>query len=107
MLLRELFQGSEFGNAGVGENDIDTPLHFTNGLVKAIKVGEFGNVSPNSRHVAANGLHGLVEFLLATARDEDIGTLPNEELCRSQSDPRRAARDNGDLTCQLTRSGSF
>jgi hypothetical protein len=37
----------------------------------------------NPRNVGADCLHGLVEFLLAAARDEDIGTLFDEKLCRS------------------------
>jgi hypothetical protein len=32
-------------------------------------------------------LHGLVEFLLTTARDEDVGTLFHEEFCCSQPIP--------------------
>ena len=42
------------------------------GLVETIKVGQFGNVSLNASNVAADCLHGLVKFLLATARDEDV-----------------------------------
>jgi len=83
MLFGDGRKGNKFANAGVGENDVDSPLLFRDGLVKTIKVGEFGNVSLNARNVAAHGLHGLVEFLLAAARDEDIGTLFDEKLCRS------------------------
>src|SRR5882724_5073254 len=53
------------------------------GLVKTIKVGQFGNVSLNAGNVAADCLHGLVEFFLAAARDEDIRTLFDKKLCRS------------------------
>ena len=74
MLLRDRSQWSNSANAGVGEYDIDTPLHL-DGVVKPIQVGQFGNVSLNAGHVAPDGLHSLVEFLLATARDKDIRTL--------------------------------
>jgi hypothetical protein len=60
-----------------------------------------GNVSLNSRNVGADGLHGLVELLLAAARDEDIGTLIDEKLCGSQPNPFRAAGDDSDLTFEL------
>src|SRR6266403_1398434 len=80
MLFGDGPKGNKFGNAGVGENDIDSPLHFRYGLVKAIKVGQFGNVALNARNVAAECLHGLVEFLVSAARDEDKGALFDESF---------------------------
>src|SRR5882672_11100778 len=94
-------KGNKFANAGVGENNIDSPLHIRDGLVKTIKISQLGNVSLNSRNVGADCLHGLVEFLLAAARDEDIGTLFDEKLCRRQSNPFCAAGDDSDLTFEL------
>src|SRR6267143_1296372 len=101
MLFSDLPKGNKFAHAGVGENNIDSPLHLSNRLVKTIKVGQLGNVSLNSRNVGADCLHGLVEFLLAAARDEDIGTLFDEELCRSQSNPFCPAGDDSDLAFEL------
>src|SRR5438552_10699599 len=97
MLFGDGPKGNKFANAGVGENSIDSPLHLRDGLVETIKVGQFGNVSLNSRNVGADCLHGLVEFLLASSRDEDIGTLFDEKLCRSQPNPFCAASDDGGL----------
>src|ERR1700674_3093360 len=71
-------KGNEFANAGVGEHNIDALLRLSDDLVQAIKVSQLGNVSLHSSNVGADGLHGLVEFLLAAARDEDIGTLLDE-----------------------------
>src|SRR5258708_7030262 len=93
MLFRDLSQGSKFSNAGVREDDIDSPLRF-DGLVKAIQVRQFGNVSLNARNVAAVCLHGIVDFLLATARNEDIGAPPDEQLSRPHPYPGSAARDD-------------
>src|SRR5467141_2375076 len=101
MLLGDGPKGNKFANAGVGENNIDSALHLSNPLVKTIKVSQLGNVSLNSRNVGADCFHGLVEFLLAAARDEDIGTLFDEELCRSQPNPFCAAGDDSDLTFEL------
>src|SRR5258708_11004279 len=72
-------EGNKFPNAGVGENDIDSPLRLTDRLVKTIQVGQFGDVSLNARHVAADCRHGLIEFLLAARHDEDVGTLLDEK----------------------------
>src|SRR5216683_5042437 len=97
MLFGDCPKGNKFANTGVGENDIDSPLHLSDGLVETIKVGQFGNVSLNARNIGANCLRGRVELLLATAGDEDIGTLPHEEFCRSQPNPFCAASDDSDL----------
>jgi hypothetical protein len=68
-------------------------------------VRQFGNVSLNARDITANCcFHGLVVFLLTTARDEDIGALLYEELCGSQSYPGCATRYYCHFTLQLFRS---
>src|ERR1700693_4218508 len=102
MLFGDGPKGNKFADPGIGENNIDSPLHVGDGLVKTIKVSQLGNVSLNSRNVDADCLHGLVEFLLVAARDEDIGTLFGEELCRSQPNSLSATRDNRDFSIQLT-----
>src|SRR5258708_826203 len=96
-------QGSHFSNTGVGENDIDSSLRL-DGLIESVKVGQFGNVSLNASHIAADGLHGLIKFLLTTARDEDIGAFPDEQLGRSQPNSRRAAGDDSHLSVQPVHS---
>src|SRR5258708_7293057 len=103
MLFGDGPKGNKFANAGVGKNNIDSRLHVRDGLVKTLKVGQFGNVSLNARSIAADFLHGVVELLLAAARDEDIGTLFDEKLCRSEPNPFCAAGDDSDLTFELFR----
>src|SRR5882672_7666840 len=100
MLFGDTSQGSKFSNPGVSEDDIDSPLRL-DGLIESVKVGQFGNVALNAGNVAADCLHGLIEFLLAPARDEDAGTLSDEEFCRSQPYPRRAAGDDCHFSLQL------
>src|SRR5216683_8234116 len=101
MLFGDRPKGNQFDSAGVGEDNIDSPLHLGDGLVQTIKVSQLGNVSLNSRNVGADCLHGLVEFPLAAARDEDIGTLVDEKFCRSQPNPFCAAGDDGGLAFEL------
>src|SRR6266851_3535457 len=105
MLCGDGRNGNKFANAGVGEDNIDSPLHLGDGLVKTIKVSQFGNVSLNARNVSADCLHGLVEFLLAAARDEDIGTLLDEECCSGQPNPVCPAGDDGGLAFELFAHG--
>src|SRR5258706_6065847 len=101
MLFSDLPKGNKFTHAGVGENNIDSAFHLSNGLVKTIKVSQLGNVSLNSRNVGADSLHRLVEFLLAAARDEDIGTLFDEKFCSGQPNPFGSAGDDGGLPFEL------
>src|SRR5580698_1253511 len=98
MLFGHGLKGNKFANAGVGEDNINTPFKLRNGLVKTIEVRQFGNVSLNSGNVAADCLHGFVEFLLTAARDEDIATLSDEQLRRSQPNAFCSAGDNGCLS---------
>src|ERR1700730_9124569 len=101
MLFGDGPKGNKFANAGVGENNIDSLFHLRDGLVKTIEVSQLGDVSLNSRNIAADCLHGLVEFLLAAARDEDIGALFDEEFCRSQPNPFCPAGDDGGLAFEF------
>src|SRR5580704_5921857 len=44
-------EGHEFADAGVGEDNIDSSLHFSNSLVEMIKIAHLGNVAPNAGRV--------------------------------------------------------
>src|SRR6202047_5426383 len=101
MLFGDGPKGNKFANAGVGEDNIDSPLYLSDRLVKTIKVSQLGNVSLNAGNIGADGLHGLVEFLLAAARNEDIGTLFDEPFCRRQPNPVCPAGDDGGLAFEL------
>src|SRR6266403_3894366 len=101
MLFGDGPKGNKFTNAGVGENKIDSAFHLSNRLVKTINVSQLGNVSLNSRNVGADCLHGLVEFLLAAARDEDIRTLFDEKFCSGQPNPFCPASDDGGLAFEF------
>src|SRR4030088_739703 len=105
MLFGDDPKRNKFANAGIGENNIDSLLHPSDGLVETIKVGQFGNISLNATNVPADCLHGLVEFLLAAARDEDVGTLFDEKVCRSQPNPFRAPGDDCYFPLQLLTFG--
>ena len=94
-------EGNEFTDTGIGEDNIDSSLHFADCLVKTIKIGQFGDVSLNACRVAADCLHGLIQFLLATARDEDEGAFFDEKLCRSKSYSRGATGYDGHFSLQL------
>src|SRR6266566_2962245 len=100
MLFRDLSQRSKLTDTGVSEKNIDSPIRLDD-FVETINVREFGNVSLNACNVLADCLHGLVEFLLATARDEDIGTLFDEKFSSSQPNAFCAAGDDSRLAFEL------
>src|SRR5882762_8405185 len=97
MLLGDGPKGNKFANAGVSENNIDSPFRVGDRLVETIKVGQFGHVSLNAGNVAADCLHGIVEFFLAAASAEDKRTLFHEELPLTKLLPVCAFGDDSDL----------
>src|SRR5580692_5738763 len=86
MLFRDSSQGSKFSDTCIGEDDVNFPFCF-DGFAETIKIGQLGNVSLNASDVATDRLHGLVEFLLTTARDKYVSPFFDEELCGSQPYP--------------------
>src|SRR6266446_315691 len=101
MLLGDFTEGNKFTNAGVGENNVDSPLHLTDCLVETIQVGQACDVPLNARHVTADCRDSLVEFLFAARHDEDIGTLLDEKFCSSQPNPFCPAGDDGGLAFEF------
>src|SRR6478752_3572791 len=100
MLLGEARQGSEFARAGISDQNINLSLRF-HGLVESIEVLQFGDVTPNACNIAADRLHGIVEFLLAAARYEDVGTFIDEPLRCGETNSRGASGNHGHLSLQL------
>jgi hypothetical protein len=100
MLLGEGCQGSEFADAGIGDQHIDLSLRL-HGLVEAIEVRQFGDVSPNACNLTADRLHGFVKFLLAAARYEDVGAFVDETHRCGETYSRGASGNHGHLSLQL------
>src|SRR5258708_26330965 len=97
MRLREACQGSEFADTGIGDQDVDLRLRLHN-LVEAIEVLQFSDVAPNAYDVAADRLDGLVEFLFAATRYEDIGAFVDEAFRRGEAYSRGTAGNHGHLS---------
>jgi len=49
-------------------------------------------------HIAADFGHGLVQFRLPAARDENVGSLFHKALSSSKSDTAAAPSDDGDFS---------
>src|SRR5579859_1527685 len=100
MLFADRPKGNKFSNAGVGENNINSPRHFSDCLVKTIKIGKLGNIALNSKNMAPDRLHRLVKFSLSAARYEHIRTLLDEKLRGGESNPFCPPGDDGGFAFQ-------
>ena len=69
---------------------------------QTLEVVEIGRVAAHAGHVPADQPDGLVERVLPTARDEDVGAFFNEPLGARQRHAARSARDDGNLTFKLS-----
>jgi len=96
---------NKFAYPSMSENNIDSPGHFGDSLVQAIEVSRLSHVALNARNVGSDCLHRLVEFLLTSARDEDMGALLDEKLCRGQTNPLRASSNHCYFSFQLLSFG--
>jgi len=55
----------------------------------------------NANDVVANRFYGLVKFLLAPTRNEDMRAFPHEEPRGRQTNPRGAARNDSHFALQF------
>jgi hypothetical protein len=86
---------------------VDPALFPLDRVEQTVEVVEIGCVAAHAGHVPANQLDGLVERLLPSARDENIGAFFNEPLGARQRHPARSARDDCNLTLKLSHDFSF
>jgi hypothetical protein len=91
--FRDLAQGFEYAEAGVGEQDIEASAAFTNRGKHSIEVGEIRDVTLNCENPVAYFAHRRVELLLATAADKDGRPLRHEAFRGRESDAAVTAGD--------------
>jgi hypothetical protein len=72
VIFRHLFQSGQFALAGAGKEDVNSASFALHGLIEAIQVGQVRGVALYACDVLADQLDGLVQFLLATSRDENV-----------------------------------
>jgi len=90
-----------FDETGISDDDVEhTRLSFDR-RVQPVEIGQAGYVALNRRHLTADLGFGLVQFGLAAAGDEDMGTFRCEALGGCQTDTARSARDDGNFSCEM------
>ena len=102
MLLGDLAQWEGFARAGARVQDVDPALFPLDRIEQAVEVLEIGRVAAHAGHVPPDQLDGLVQRLLSSARDENLGAFFNEPLGARQRHAARSARDDGHLTLKLS-----
>src|ERR1700729_2849691 len=75
MLLGNFAQWDEFAHAGARVQDVDLALFPLDRIEQAVEVIEIGRVAAHAGHIPADQLDGLIERLLPSARDENIGAF--------------------------------
>src|SRR5258708_5236886 len=104
MFLCDAAQRGKLTEAGIGEDDIDSPPFHLDDFVEPIKVSQLGDVALDTGNIVPNGFHCLVKLLLATTRDEDVGPLIDEELRRGEAYSCRATGNDRHFSLQSAHS---
>src|SRR3984885_9116890 len=107
MLLGNLAQRDGFAHAGARVQDVDLALFPLDRVEQTVEVVETGRVAAHAGYVPANQRDGLIERLLPSARDENIGAFFNEPLGARQHHATRSTRDDCNLTFKLSHNFSF
>src|SRR6478672_7263882 len=107
MLLGNLAQWDGFARASARVQDVDPALFPLDRVEQTVEVVEIGRVATHAGDVPANQPDGLVERLLPSARDEDIGAFFDKPPGARQGHAARSARDDCNLTVQLSHDFSF
>src|ERR1700746_3478718 len=98
VLRRNVGSRYRLRNSGLRKQDIAFAFLFFYFLVQAVQVVEIGNVPLDASHISADFGHGLIQFRLAAARNEDVGSFFHEALGGSKSDTGAAPGDDGDFS---------
>src|SRR6202041_1672371 len=104
MFFGDAAQGGKLTEAGIGEDNVDLPPFRLDGFVESIEVSQLGDVALDAGNIVPNGFHRRVKLLSATARDEDVGPLFDEELCRREAYSRGATGNDRHFSLQFAHS---
>src|SRR5580658_3053867 len=95
MLFRYGAERSKGAAPGIGDQDINVSFLFSYLSIQTIQIGQIGDVALNAGDIAADFPDGLFQFILAAARDENIGALREKPFRRGEAEAAGSARDNG------------
>src|SRR5262249_21342205 len=89
--------GTELGDAGVHEENVDLAELFDDRSVKAVNVGGLGDVGLHGQGAVADEVHRFVESFLTAAGNRDFCAFVVQTFSRSETNAAVAAGDDCDL----------
>src|SRR6266478_2880699 len=98
VLRRNVGSRYRLRNSGIRKKHIELAFLCFYFLVQAVQVVEIGNVPLDASHISADFGHGLIQFRLPAARNEDVGSLFDKSLGSSKPDTAAAPGDDGDFS---------
>ena len=101
MLLGDLAERALLACPGTGPEHVDGALLVPHCLEQTVEVVEVGRIGLHAGHIPADQLHGFVQRILPSARDEDVSPFVHEQLRAGQRHAARCTRDHRDLAVEL------
>src|SRR5580765_8785724 len=95
-----VFERLEFSDTGIDEQNVDFAEFVDDGGVKAIEVGEFGDISFCREDTVAKKLYSFVKRFLAAAGDGNFCALLHKASSGGETDTAVAAGDDGYFSCK-------
>ena len=106
-LLGDLAEAALLARPGTCPQHVDRALFLLDRLEQAVQIGEVGRIGLHAGHVPADLLDGFVQRVLASARDEDVGSFVYEQLGAGQRHTTCRACDHRDLAIELSHKHSI
>ena len=100
LLLGDGAQRQHVAAPGVGEQNIESSLFFSNLRVNLIQIGHSGDVRADSYRRGANVCPRSIQFGLTTSGDIDLRSLRRQLLCRCETNTGAAAGHQSDFSCK-------
>src|ERR1700733_11716159 len=107
VLLRNLTQWQCLALAGTREQDVDLPLLALDRIEQAVQIVQISCVTLDAGYIPANRLHGLIELLLPSTRDENVSAFFNEQLGTRQRHAARTTCNDCNFSFKLSHDFSF
>src|SRR5580698_3280160 len=86
MLFRYCAEGSKGAAPGIGDQDVNVSFLIFYLSIQTIEIGQIGDVALNAGDIAADFPDGLVQFVLAAARNKNIGAFRDKPFGRGEAE---------------------
>jgi hypothetical protein len=95
--LSRIRKRRELGDARIGEQHINAPVFFADGLERGVEFRDLRHIGHEAKRVAADFLGCCRDGIRLAPDDDDVGALRFELMSRGQPNTAVAAGDDGDF----------